>query len=159
MPAPGTGWVLQTEGAIALAAAGTAKTVLNAVASAGMLLMATEVRVSFDGVTASEKPILVELCRSTQAGNGTGSSAVTARQVRGNPGATAGMSGYKNYSTEPTVLTPVREWLVDPYKGAEWVQLPLGREVESLIAGGLCLRMTIPSGGAAVNARAYIEVE
>jgi hypothetical protein len=158
MPAPTPGFIAQTEGAVALAAAGTAKTVLNVIGAAGKVLVVTEFGISLDGVTAAEKPILVELCRSTQASAGT-STAVTFRQVRGNPSFTISATAAKNYTAEPTVLTPVREYLIDPYKGSLVFPFPLGREIESLIAGGIAIRCTIPTGGAAVNIRAYMEIE
>lgn len=151
-------FVAQTEGVVALAAAGTAKTILNVVAASGKKFVPTEIGVSFDGVTASEKPILVELCRSTQATAGT-STSVTPRQVRGDGNVTVTSSAAKNYTAEPTVLTPIREWLIDPYKGSFVMQLPLGREPEPLAGNALCLRMTIQTGGAAVSTRAYIEFE
>lgn len=159
MPAPTPGFVAQTEGTVALASAGTAKTILNVIAGTGKIALVSEFGISFDGVTASEKPILVELCRSTQAGAGSGSSSVTLRQIRGNTGFTVSATGAKGYTGEPTVLTPVREYLVDPYKGSFVFAFPLGREIESLIAGGIAVRCTIQTGGAAVNARAYLEFE
>lgn len=158
MPAPTPGFVAQTEGAVASAAAGTAKTILNVIAAAGKIAVVSEVGISFDGVTASEKPILVEICRSTQATAGT-SSAVTLRQKHGDPSFVVGATGGKNYTAEPTVLTPIREWLVDPYKGLWVVQFPLGREIQTIVAGGMALRVTVPTGGAAVNMRGYMEIE
>lgn len=155
---PAEAWVAQTEGTVALAAAGTAKTILSVIAGTGKMVALTEVCCSFDGTTASEKPILVELCRSTQAGAGT-STSVTLRSVRGNPNGTSGSTAAKNFSVEPTTVTPVREWLVDPNKGMLLVQEPLGREPVSLDGDALLLRMTIPSAGAAVNTRAYMEIE
>lgn len=152
-------FVAQTEGVVALAAAATAKTILSVIAAAGDIITVTEIGIAFDGITASEKPILVELCRSTQAGAGAGSSAVTPRQVRGNPNHTVNSTAAKGYTTEPTVLTPVREWLIDPNKGGLILPFPMGREVESLDGDAVCIRCTIQTSGAAVNARAYIEFE
>lgn len=148
-------WVAQTEGEVALAAATTAKTVLNVIAAAGDLIRIVELGISFDGVTASAEPVLIELCRSTQATTGT-SSAVTSRHVGGNPNATVSATAAKNYTVEPTVLTPVREWAIDPNKGLFVMQFPLGREPESLDNDGLCLRLTNPAG-TSPNVRAYVE--
>lgn len=159
MPSPAPAFVAQTEGVVALAAAGTAKTCLSVIAGSGKNFILSELGVGFDGVTATEKPVLVELCRSTQSGAGSGSSAVTLRQIRGAPSYTASSTAAKGYTSEPSTLTPVREWLLDPYKGMWVIQYPLGREMEPIIAGAMCLRFTIQTGGAAVNTRAYIEIE
>lgn len=147
-----------TEGLVALAAAATAKSILSSVAPSGKNFAVTEVSVFFDGVTATEKPVLVELMRSTQVGAGT-ATAVTLRQVRGVSTYTASTTAVKNFTVEPTVVTPLRRWLIDPYKGAGWQQLPLGREIECYPGGAIVLRMTIPTGGAAVNTEAGMEVE
>lgn len=141
-----------TEGAIALTAA-TAKTVLNLIAAANRTLWVVEFELSFDGVTAAAAPVLVEVMRSTQATAGT-FTAGTVRQERGQAAYVAGSSVGKNYTVEPTVLTPIREFWADPYKGRETWQFPLGREPESLAAAtgqGIAFRLTAP---AAVNVRA-----
>ncbi len=146
------GWVASTEGEVALAAA-TAKTVLNVIAPAGKEITLVAFKVDFDGVTAGAEPVLVELMRSTQATAGT-STAATPRRKRG-PAGTVGASAAKNYTTEPTVLTLIEDYAVDPYKGLFAIQLPLGREADAL-GEGLLLRLTAP---AAVNARAWAEFE
>jgi hypothetical protein len=155
--ATGVAFCAQTGGTVALAAAATAKTILNVIAASDKIITLTEFGIAFDGTTASEKPILVELCRSTQAGAGTKTD-VTPVQVRGQA-ITSGATAAKGYTAEPTTLTAVREWLVDPNKGLFVMPFPQGREVETLLGDGLCLRMTIQTGGAAVNARCYMEYE
>lgn len=154
MPAGRVAFVALTEGAVALAAA-TAKTVLNVVAPAGKNFKVVEFAIGFDGVAASAVPVVVELCRSTQAGAGS-SSAATLRRSSGDPSVTADSAATKNYSAEPTVLTPVREYLLTPNGGLLVIPFPLGREAESVVAQALCLRCTAP---AIVNLRGYIEIE
>lgn len=142
-----------TGGLVALAAAGTAKTILALIAPTGGVFKLDRAAVSFDGVDSAQKPILVEICRSTQATAGT-STAVTPglRSGSGTILATAA----KDYSAEPTNLTVVDEFSLDPFKGSYMDPLPLGREIESPVAGAVMIRMTIPTGGAAVNARAVV---
>ena len=146
-----------TSGAAQSLTAATAKTFLAVLPSTGRTLTVTEVGVSFDGVTASAVPVLVELVTSTGATAGT-SAAATINQIRGRSttvGATAAI-----YSAEPTVLSVLRQWLVTPNGGLLVVQFPLGREPESDATGStnklLGLRLTAP---ATVNARGYIEFE
>jgi hypothetical protein len=149
------GYVVNNTSATALTAA-TAKTIINIIPSTGRTATIVEFGVSFDGVTASAVPVLVELCSSTQATSGT-STAGTLTQLRGRTttvGATAGI----NYSAEPTVLTAIKQWLVTPYGGNLVIQFPLGREPEAdaTTNKGIAIRVTAP---AAVNVRAYAEFE
>lgn len=151
MPA---GYSFTTEGAQALAAA-TAETMVNAINAANGLIRLVEFGVSFDGVSSSAVPVLVELCSSTQAGAGTSSSA-TIRQLRG-PTRTVQFTAERQYTVEPTVITVLKEWLVPAFNGLLVIQFPLGREPEQTITlDGLLIRATAP---ATVNGRAYMEIE
>lgn len=147
-------WAAQTEGEVATAAAATAKTFLNVIAPAGKHVRFTEISVSLD--YSPTEPVLLELCQSTQATAGT-STAVTPRKVSGEAvNATVGATAAKNYTAEPTVLTSIREWTL-PDKAPFVLQFPLGREPASGDGDGLCLRLTVPTGGTTGNARAYAE--
>lgn len=139
--------------AVALSAA-TAKTILGVVAASNVCARVTELGVSFDGVTASAVPVLVELCDSTGATAGTAGATPTPKQIRGMTRAAQSTAG-NAYSAEPATLTVIKHWLVHPQTGIV-VQSPLGRELEHTGAGGLFLRCTAP---ATVNVRAYMEFE
>lgn len=153
MPA---GYTIDTQGSIAMVAA-TAKTILNVINSATGLFRIVELSVSFDGATATAVPAVVELCKSTQAGAGSGNTATTPNQLRGAT-RTIQLTAARNYATtEPTVLTVVKRWLVPVFNGLLVVQFPLGREPEMITASNAyALRVTAP---AVVNCHAYIEVE
>lgn len=139
--------------AVALSAA-TAKTVLGVINAANVSGRLTEMSVSFDGVSATAVPVLVELCESTGATAGTAGSTPARTQVRGFA-RTAQSTAGANYSAEPTVLTVLKHWLVHPQTGMT-LQFPLGREPEHTGAGGLFIRCTAP---ATVNVRAGLEFE
>lgn len=136
----------------------TAKTLVNIISATNDAPLITELGVSFDGVTASATPVLVELCYSTQGAAGTPGASPTPTLLRGK-GAAASTAGI-DYSAEPTTITPFKHWLVTPNGGLLVIQFPLGREAQADQSGGtnkaICLRCTAP---AAVNARAYIEFE
>lgn len=139
---------------IALSAA-TAKTVVSAICAANSPLRVTELGVSFDGVSGTAEPVVVELCSSTQAGAGTPGSSPTPLQVSGATRTVQG-AGALNYSAEPTVLTVIKTWLIHPQTGFV-IQFPLGREPQqNTTADALCIRCTAP---ATVNCRAYLEFE
>lgn len=144
-----------TVAADAALTATVAKTILNVINAANSLIRITEFGVSFDGIAADAEPVLIELCKSTQATAGTAGSSPSPVQV-GGPTRTVQATAGEDYSAEPTALTAIRKWMVHPQTGIV-VQFPLGREPEQITtADGLCLRLTAP---AIVNATGYIEFE
>jgi len=150
------GYSVTTEGAVAVAAA-TVESVLGVKAHANSGLQLKGFVIAFDGVTASAVPVLVEVCYATFATNspGTNSTSVTARQTYGRV-LTAGFTGAKNWTAEPTTLTAIKEFLLAPDKGVIAYQFPLGQEPDSALAEGFTLRVTAP---AVVNLRATMDVE
>ena len=142
------GYSASTGAAVALAAA-TAKTILSVTAPAQFGVDLQSIRLSFDGVTASAVPVLVELCTTTAATAGT-SSAATVNQIYGRT-ITAGFTSAYNYTVEPTVLTAIDSWLLTPNGGTVLYNWPLGQTPDSAVSQGFYLRLTAP---AIVNARA-----
>jgi hypothetical protein len=114
-----------------------AKTRVNVIAGASEYIAAvTEMCFSTD--TADR--ILVEICESTQAGAGTGSSDVTSslKQVGGFVGADGAapiqVTVRTGYSGEPTTLTALAPFIFTG-TGPVLIQAPLGRELQSLVSG------------------------
>lgn len=144
-----------TGGAVALSAA-TAKTILGVKAHANSGLLVKEAFVSFDGVTASAIPALIELCYCTFASNspGTNSTSVTPAQLSGRV-LTAGFTAGKTWTTEPTTITVLKEILVHPSAGMIY-QIPLGDEPDTALGEGLVIRVTAP---AVVNVRGTMVVQ
>lgn len=153
MPAPI--YNCNSEGAIALSAA-TARSIVGVRAHANSGLLIKDLHVSFDGVTASAVPVLVELMYSTWGANspGTNSTSTTARQ-RGGRVLAAGFTCGKTWTTEPTTLTLIKEFLLTPNGGALFYQFPLGDEPDCALAEGFVLRCNAP---AAVNVRGNLGV-
>lgn len=149
-------YVADTEGVVALAAATTAKTIFAVKADTGHALDLLGIAFSLDGVTASEKPVLVEFCSCTFATNapGTNSTAVTIDSESG-PRVPETFSAGKNWTAEPTVITSLRPLDCDPYKFAYERDHPPDASPDFAVSEGFCVRMTIPSGGAAANARVW----
>jgi hypothetical protein len=150
------GYSAVTGGAVALSAA-TAKSVIGVKSHANFGLDLKKIRVGFDGVTATAVPVLIELCYATFATNspGTNSTSVTPAQLYGRV-ITAGFTAGKTWTTEPTVLTVLDEWLLTPNGGSAWYDIPLGDTPDSAVSEGWVLRLTAP---ATVNARAGLWVE
>ena len=101
------GYMTTTGAAVALTT--VAKTVLCVIAPAQFGVDLKKLRVSFDGVTASAVPILVELMTSTLATNstpGTNNTTGTVTQVYGRS-ITAGFTSFYASTAEPTALIAV----------------------------------------------------
>lgn len=147
------GYTIISNSDIALAAA-TAKTILSFVGVANETFQVAEISIGFDGTSGSAEPGVVEVCRSTEATAGT-STSQNATQLRG-PTRTVRGQGKKNFTAEPTVLTPVKVYQVHP-QGTVVIQYPLGREPDQQGAAAIAVRCTFP---AAVNVNAaHMEVE
>lgn len=153
-----SGFAVKTGTSATALVAATAKTLVNLIAASTRSALLCEMSVSFDGVTASAVPVLIELCLSTQATAGTPGSSPTPQVIRGK--GTAICTAAVDYSAEPTALTPVKHWLVTPNGGCFVIQYPLGRESQFDLSGGTnkaqAIRCTAPAN---VNARAYAEFE
>lgn len=154
-----TGYSCNTEAAVALAAA-TAKSILGVKGNAAFGVDLIGLSVSFDGVTTSAVPVLVELCYATFATNspGTNSTSVTVDTAYGRQVA-SGFTAARNWTSEPTVLTPIKELLLSPDGNANgplvW-DIPRDRTPDSAFAEGFVIRCTAP---AIVNVRATLELE
>ena len=150
------GYSIVTGGAVALSAA-TAKSILGVRSHANFGLDLKKVRVGFDGVTATAVPVLVELCYATFATNapGTASTSVTPLQEYGRSIA-VGATAAKNWTTEPTVLTVLDEWLLTPNGGLVLYDWPLGDTPDCAVSEGWVIRCTAP---ATVNVRAAMHYE
>lgn len=136
--------------AIPLAAA-TAKTVWGVNGTANFGVDFKKFRISTDGVTASALPILVEFGVCTFATNapGTASTTITPVQVYGRS-VTPGFTAARNWTTEPTAITPIDEFWLDPNKSTVLYDIPLGDTADSAVSNGFVFRCNAP---AIVNVR------
>jgi hypothetical protein len=153
------GYVVRTSAAVALSAA-TAKTALMVICPSSFGTDLKKFRVSFDGVTASAVPVLVELVTSTNASNSTPGTNNTNEnsniiQVYGRS-ITTGFTAFSASTTEPTVLTVVESFLLTPAGGVLFYDFPLGDTVDTPVSTGIGLRLT---AAATVNARASMYFE
>jgi hypothetical protein len=150
------GYTVPTGGTVALVGA-TAKSVIGVSGTSAFGVDLKKFRVAFDGVTATAVPVLIELCVATFATNppGTSSTTVTVQQVYGRT-ITPGFTAAKNWTAEPTVLTPIDEFLLDPNKGLVLYDFPLGDTPDTAVSNGFVLRMNAP---VAVNVRSTLWFE
>jgi hypothetical protein len=152
------GYSLQTGANVALVAA-TAKTVLCVIAPAQFGIDLKKLHLGFDGVTATDKSVLIEICTSTLATNstpGTNNTTGTVNQIYGRT-ITAGFTGFYASTSEPTVLTPVWSFLLTPNGGTALYDIPLGDTIDTAVSAGIAIRLTAPTS--AVNVRATVSFE
>jgi hypothetical protein len=114
------GYAVTTSAAVALSAA-TAKTTLMVITPAQFGIDLKKFRVSFDGVTSSAVPVLIELVTSTNATNSTPGTANTSesaniQQLYGRS-ITTGFTAFSASTSEPTVLTVIERFLLTPTGG------------------------------------------
>lgn len=153
------GYSVTTSSAVALAAA-TAKTVLMVICPSSFGIDLKKLEIGFDGVTASAVPALVELVTSTNATNSTPGTANTSEssnitQIYGRS-ITTGFTAFSASTSEPTVLTVIRRFLLTPAGGLVMYDYPLGDTPDTAVSAGIGLRVTAP---AVVNVRAGLVFE
>lgn len=141
-------YAIGTEADVTLSAA-TARTVLGAKAHANSGLLLLEATVTFQGVSATGEPALVEVLYSTWATNspGTNSTSCTVRQQSGRV-LTAGFTGGYAWTAgnEPTALTMLMPaFFIHPQAGVIY-QIPLGGEFDCALAEGFAIRLTAAAG-------------
>jgi hypothetical protein len=141
-----TAYSISTGAAVALSAA-TAKTVLFVLGTASFGVDLTGIEISFDGVTASAVPVLVEVCRSTAATNSTPGTANTTATVVQTAGRTitAGFTGGYNCTSEPTVLTPIDRLTLTPNGGVLIYDWPRDATLDCDVSNGFAIRCTAPA--------------
>jgi len=134
---------------VALTAA-TTKTVVGVFGTAATSIALKRFRVSFDGVTSSAVPALVEVGITTAAG--TVGTSFTPAQLMGHTLASVCSAGY-NYSGEPTYNRIFESFYVPVFNGLYEYTYTLGDEPQCDVSQGLAIRVTAP---AAVNCYANL---
>lgn len=138
-----------TTATVAMVAA-TAKTVVGVFGTAATTLALNRILISFDGVTATAVPALVEVGITSAAG--TVGTAFTPVQWSGATVASVCSAGY-NYSAEPTYNRILDSFYAPVLMGQVQVWTPLGDEIQADPSQGLAIRVTAP---AVVNCLASI---
>ena len=152
------GYEIMTGAEVALSAA-TTKTVLGVRAGSAFALDLLKVQVHglASGSSAPGfEPVLFEVCTATFATNapGTNSTTVTPAQKYGRV-LTHGMTAARNWTSEPTVLTVIDEFLFHPQTGfKEWT--PFGATPDTALNEGFVLRLNSDN---ALSVRAGMLVE
>lgn len=138
-----------TDGVKVALVAATAKTVLQCLTPANRRIDWRSLEVMFDGITANNVPVLIEVLKQTTSGTMTSTT-----PVHDIPKAeTIQTSTFKNATAEPTPSTILKEYLIHPQNGMV-EKFTDEFEVEGNVRVGV--RMTAPQG---VNVIARIHAE
>jgi hypothetical protein len=137
--------------AVSLSAA-TVKTLLQFVPASNTPLKVVEIGISFNGVTASEVPVTVDLLRQTTAGT---SSSLTLVGDQEDQSKSAVCTALQTFSAEPTAGNILRTFYISPNGGLFVVQFPEEREPRAL-ANRIAIRANAPS---AETVTAYMVVD
>lgn len=154
------GYSVSTSADVALVAA-TPKTVLYVLGTAAFGVDLRGFEIAFDGVTTTDKPVLVEICTDTGATNSTPGTASTSEtgnivQIYGRSIVT-GFIAASACTSEPTVLTQWKLLRITPNGGTYDYDWPLGETPDSAVSQGFAIRCTAPTS--AVNVRASVRFE
>jgi hypothetical protein len=150
----GVGIYSVATGPVALTAATTQSMWLLDPVTKGICL--TEIGVSFDA-SATSTAIRVETYVVTSLGSPAGTAGTIVKWIDQNLAA-ATTTALTALSAEPTTVTALQQWYVQPYGGTLVVQQPLGREPGAAAAATtnrLGLRCITPSG-VSPNCVAYV---
>lgn len=134
--------------------ASTAKTIIQIVAPSTRRLRIVEVGVSFDGVTAADQPVDVDLIRQTTAGTMTAFGA----PLLVDPAETAAIASAHNVNAtaEPTAADIIGAWQVTPNGGLWLVQWTPDEAPLVAASGRIGLRCTPGASATSVNATGYV---
>lgn len=146
---------LYTAGADAVALTAARKTVLQYASAASISSSVVAIDITFDGITASNVPVLVTLER--QASAGTGGVALTAGwgpnpMDPNTPATTFTVLKGPWATTEPVLTTVYKSWRISPTSGLSY-QFPLDQEPVLPASAWMAIVVT---AGAVVNATANI---
>jgi len=151
------GYTIVTAAATGLTA-NTARSVLGVQANAAFGVDLRKFEIAFDGSSAAT-PVLVELCSATFGANppGTNSTSVTPQQVYGRTTA-SGVTAASGWTTEPTVLTVLKSYLLTPNGGLLIEEFAPDHGYDSPVSQGFVIRCTSTTG-VTPNVRATMEFE
>lgn len=138
--------------AVALVAA-TAKTVVAVLGTANDTLGLRRVRLSFNSVTATDAPAVVEVGIISAIGTLT---AFTPVQAAGRALASSASAGY-NSTVEPTYVRILDSLYVPVQNGLYEAWLPLGDEYSADVSQGFAIRVTSPAAGSCLPSLLYSE--
>lgn len=145
----GLGFQAINSAAVALSAS-TAKTIVSVIAPSQQRVLVKEWSGSFDGVTSSAVPVLVEIVYYT--GYGTGTALALSKTNQGDP-ETIQSTAKENLTVEPSGAVVIDSILVSPTSGFKEIR-PQGSEIP--IPGGkmVGIRCNAP---ATVNVRGVLK--
>jgi uncharacterized protein YaiE (UPF0345 family) len=129
--------------------ANSTKTLMQLAGATNQCAALLRVKVAFEGVTATDKPVLVEIVTQTTAGT---MSAGTENIVNSPTSVTVQTVAQYNATAEPTLGVVLDSVYVHLQSGYEWV-FQRGQDEIMVPAGGrIGIRVTNPTGNQATNA-------
>lgn len=137
---------------VALVAA-TAKTVVACLGTANDTLGLRRVKVSFNSVTSTEAPAIVEIGIISAIGTVT---SFTPAQVAGRALASSASAGY-NATVEPTYVRIIDACYVPVQQGLFEQWYPLGDEASADVSQGFAIRITSPAAASCLASILYSE--
>ncbi len=130
-----------------IAATSTLATLLGLQCPSNQAVTVDELDVGFDGTNSANGPGIIDMAQCTFATNapGTNSTSVTpCLSDKGRPETIQSVAG-KNWTSQPTVITIWKSFLVPTYMGSSLAPLPLLKPMILKGGGGLSVAATLPA--------------
>jgi hypothetical protein len=130
-----------------IAATSTLTTDLGVQNAAQQATSLDEVDVGFDGTNSANGPGIIDIGQCTFATNGPGTNSTTVTLVKADNGRpeTIQSTGGKTWTSQPTVITIWKSFLVPVYMGSALAPLPLMKPMTAKGGTGTILSSTLPS--------------
>ncbi len=130
-----------------VSASSTPKTAVGFQSPAQQAVNLIGFNIGFDGTSSTQGPAIVELGQCTWATNGPGTNSTSVTPAKFDSGRpeTIQTTAAKNWTSEPTVITVVDEFLIPVYMGSGIIYVPLTSPWISKGGGGAVMRVTLPS--------------
>jgi len=128
--------------------AATLQTVLAIKCPTNICETITNIDAGFDGTDSTKAPAIVQVAACTWATNspGTASTSVTPALYGSGRPETLQLTAAKHWTSQPTVLTLFREFLIPTYMGSGLIPLPLTNTIIAGGGNGCAINATTPTG-------------
>jgi hypothetical protein len=130
--------------------AATLQTVLGIKCPSNICETVTNLDCGFDGTDSTKGPAIIQVCSCTWATNGPGtnSTSVTPALYGSGRPETLQLTAGKHWTSQPTVLTVIREFNIPTYMGSGLIPLPLTFSIVAGGGNGCAINATTPTGSA-----------
>lgn len=130
-----------------MAATSTLTTLLGIKCPANQAITLDEVDCGLDGTNSAQAPGIIDIGQCTYAASPPGTNSITVTPILSDSGRPESfqVTAAKLWTTQPTVLTIWKSFLVPVYMGSALAPLPMNKPMIAKGGGGVSLACTLPA--------------